>query len=249
MMQETIIRIRRYGFPIHSEIIALFLVSIVGGFVFGFGSLFGTKDQLYSGFLSDIIAYSAVIFVLLLILDIARRWWAIRQGYVLQTSFGWSQMLLSIFLSVYTYGYVTLLFPPGFMMRRVDHLRVGKFPFEFRFSDGAKSALFGVVVGVVFIGLLTPFLAWPFVIAMMSVVVCSLVPIDILLRMIDKKVFPSVGTVLLQHTPTMLIFACVFVFVSFLLASIVPVWVMFGVAGSFACLFTFYYWWKMLLLK
>jgi hypothetical protein len=242
-MRNFLVSFRRYAIPDLTEAYGLAFTALVGGFIFTFNKWGAVTFDFWAG-LSNLVLYSLMLLIVLLAIELGRRFWATKLGYEVEYHMWAIGLLISAFSVFFTRGYLTFLLPGGFTVKEIPHLRIGHYQYRLKVFDLAKIGIAGVVAGVFMTVILSNFVPWGVTVMNMIVLFASLVPLDVLIRIGVDTTPPSAGSTILIGTRIGYIFAVAICFIAFLLLKFAPSWLTIIVSFFAAALVAFaYMWW------
>ncbi len=214
-MRSFITAFAQYNMPSRYETLGLLITAFFAGFIFSFDRWGNEVFDLVSG-VTNLILFTCFAFLLLLAFELGRRMWATRFGYQIQYKVWWAGILVGVFLVFFTQGFVKIIFPGGYVVRELSHLRIGSWQYHLRVVDLAKISIAGVIAGVILVVLLNPIMPWPIVVMNMFIIIGSLVPLDIFFKPEDRSTPHSPGTTIIISSRTKYVLTFCFVILSFL---------------------------------
>lgn len=231
-----------HNLPSRQEIVSVLITGLIGGFIFA-NSVYALEGGLVTQ-----LRFTLAILVLLVIIEVSKRLWATYKGYRQEFRIWWIGLLISLLVALYSRGFIAFLLPGGYGLKEYQHSRFGGFPDHMPLRDIATVGLAGIVGGVVWIVLTAGLVPQGHTIAMMTVVVAMLVPLDIVFAPLTRKsktfsTPPTAASALLWSSRTRYVFTVVMVVTSFILVALLPwYWtlpaaLLIGAIGSFL-----YYW-------
>lgn len=211
-MKETIQLTKKFFFVSQKEVIYIIAHSIVFGFLFSF-QMWGTVSVDYFYGLSRLLLYSVFSFFALLLIIFGQKFFAARNAIEHEVGISIVAICLSLFLAMISNGSIVLPIPPGFHLGNATSFRVGMSKYQKGIREYARIG-FGSIMVATLVALIFRGLGFVYAVEFAKVVIfllfMSMIPIDFLIGLIDKKIGVSNGTVMLYHSRTLFIFAAVF---------------------------------------
>jgi len=155
-MGELLSRVeRRFRFS-GQELLRLLATVVVAAFVLTFRKWGGDEFNLYEG-IFNMLMYTIVVFVSLLVHFSAQKIMALHLGYSSEYKLWLNGILISIIVCFFSFGYFPLFFPGVLYFNLIPKLRLGIFKGGVKTVDLAVAAVAGPGANMILVGLIAPF--------------------------------------------------------------------------------------------
>jgi len=155
-MHEFATRIEKHFRFSSRELSALFITSLVATFVLTFGKFAGYYLDIFTNYITNFFVIGLFVIISFFIHFSSQKLMALAMGYSSKYKYWLNGLLISIIVSLFTYGYIPLFFTGSLWHEPIEKLRTGVFRGGAKHKDIGYIAFAGPLSNILLVGLLTP---------------------------------------------------------------------------------------------
>ncbi len=148
-----------YSLPNFEENKIILSYIVIGSLIFGFSDYYFYRDlnpeREYHAFILLLSFFS--VFVSVYTNVFFQKAYALARGLKAVSIFNPWKFFTSIFLGIFSYGFIPLIFTPDFKLQKLQFKRVGVFKYDISFKDYSKMAFAGITGNILIILILKLF--------------------------------------------------------------------------------------------
>lgn len=133
-MRSLMYSLRKYSAFTNDEIIQIIVTAIIGGFFFSFNK-WGFDEFSYSVGIQNLIIQTLLILIILFSMIIAQKVMGIFFGYKITYKYSWLGLILGLFITGFSNGFLPFVIPGGIDYKKIKTLRMGQFLSDYKYSE------------------------------------------------------------------------------------------------------------------